>query len=53
MIKTIVKTLPNDSKIIILYDDNFVSRQKALSTMNYHRRVFHKNYTHANQTKLL
>lgn len=53
MLKTIVKNLPDNGKIVIIYDENFVKRERALASLRYHQRVFIKNSIKEKQTKLL
>lgn len=52
MIKTIIKRLPRHT-VVILYDENFVKRQRALNSLRYHTRVIVKSDIQRQQTTLL
>jgi len=51
MIKTIIKKLPHHT-IVILYDENFVKRQRALNSLNYHTKKAIQKYSIEEQMSL-
>lgn len=52
MIKTIIKKLPTHT-VVVLYDENFVKRQRALNSLIYHTNKALKKYSEEAQLKLL
>lgn len=51
MLKTIVQSLPQHT-IVIIYDENFVKRTRALNSLNYYKKKILKKHSIENQMEL-